>query len=247
MTVRAVCFDAADTLFTERIGRAALYCEVFEQFGTSVDAVSMATWMGLAHQALPERVDDEPRYSDAWFRAFVREILRHAGQFRDPEPLRAALSDAFSRSENYLVYGDTFATLDDLTVAGFRLALVSNWSHRLPRLLEQLGLAHYFEVLAVSAVVGIDKPSAGLFHHALDRLGLTPGEALHVGNDPHLDGQAAQDAGLHSLHLDRSEAGSGPRGPRGSVQVIHSLTDVLVHLHVDRPAGPRTGAGQSSS
>lgn len=224
MSPSVVCLDAADTLFTERDGRAAMYSAGFAQFGITVPVDALTAWMPVVHDELPARVGDEPRYSRAWFREFVARLLERADTTHDPEPIRAHLEEMFTDPAHYVVFADTFPALDDLSEAGHRLALVSNWSDRLEGLLAQLGLLNYFEVLAVSAVVGIDKPDPSIFHHALNSLGVRPEHALHVGDDPLRDVAGALSAGLDAVLLDR-----GARPAPGS-HVITSLQELPARL-----------------
>jgi putative hydrolase of the HAD superfamily len=209
MSPAVVCLDAGETLFTERESRAVLYSEGFARFGVTVPENTMAAWMPLVHGELPARVDGEPRYSRAWFREFVGRLLHLAGESRDPEPIRAHLEEVFTSPAHYMVHPDTFPALDDLVEAGHRLAVVSNWSDRLGGLLGDLGLLNYFEVLAVSAVVGVDKPEPALFHHALACLDVRPEQALHVGDDPQNDLEGALSAGMDALLLDRTGLSAG--------------------------------------
>ena len=204
MSPSVVCFDAADTLFSEREERAALYAEAFDHFKMTVSVPLMAQWMAEIHEEMPARLDEEPRYSRPWFREFVGRLIHRTGDSFDPELVRAYLEEIFTDPSRYVVFSDTFPALDDLSQAGHRLAIVSNWSDRLEGLLNALGLLSYFEVLAVSAVVGIDKPDPALFHHALDGLGVRPDHALQVGNDPRNDLEGALSAGMDALLLDRA-------------------------------------------
>ena len=224
MTVSVVCLDAADTLFTERTSRAELYVETLSNHGVTVDRETMAVWMGEAHDALPPRIDGQPRYSDAWFRSFVAYLLKRAGSSGDAEGIRAELADVFTSAGNYVVFGDTFPALDDLLESGYRLAIVSNWSPRLEGLMHDLGLLHYFEILAVSAVVGVDKPDPSLFHYALQRLDANPAEAVHVGDHLQNDVAGAQAAGLRAFHLDRETVG-GPESLSSLLELRERIAD----------------------
>lgn len=226
--LQVVCLDAAGTLFTERSSRAALYAEVFGAAGVPVPVPQMARWMGELHDELPDELPGGRRYSAAWFRAFVQQLLTRAGSGLEPEPLRVRLAARFTDPATYVVFADTFPALDDLAQAGLRLALVSNWSDQLPRLLEQLGLLACFEVLAVSQLVGCEKPQRGLFEHALARLGVPPEHALHVGDHPRNDVAGARAAGLAALLLDRRPGAVAGPG------VITSLADLPERLGVRR-------------
>jgi REG-2-like HAD superfamily hydrolase len=222
--VQVVCLDAAGTLFDEREGRVALYGRAFREAGVDVPDDVLGRWMGEAHDALPEVVEGQPRYSDAWFRAFVSALLRRAGSGLPAEPLRAHLADVFTRPETYVVHADVPDALEDLVARGLRLALVSNWSDRLPGLLEALGLRRFFEVLAVSAVVGRAKPHPAIFRAALDPMGVAPQRALHVGDREDNDLAGARRAGLAAWLLDRE----GRRPP--SPEVVRDLGEVVRRL-----------------
>lgn len=58
------------------------------------------------------------------------------------------------------------------------------------------------EAVVDSAVVGIDKPDPALFLHALDIVGATPSQAVHLGDTVPADVHGAQAAGIRALHYD---------------------------------------------
>src|SRR3954447_22408835 len=69
---------------------------------------------------------------------------------------------------------------DDLSQAGLKLAVVSNWDIGLLEHLERLGL--HLPVIT-SAEAGAAKPASAVFELALERLGVgDPGRAVHVGD-----------------------------------------------------------------
>jgi putative hydrolase of the HAD superfamily len=82
-----------------------------------------------------------------------------------------------------------------LRAAGLALACVSNWDLSLAAYLEGAGLAHCFDTVVSSADAGAPKPDEAVFRLALERLGVEPERALHVG-DGDGDQQGAAAAGL---------------------------------------------------
>jgi HAD superfamily hydrolase (TIGR01549 family) len=109
--------------------------------------------------------------------------------------------------------------------AGLRLAVVSNANGTVRRLLERLGLLGAFHAVLDSAVEGIEKPDPRLFLRALERLGVRPEEALHVGDLYYVDVVGARAASLRAVLLDE-------RGQRKEVDCprIASLSDLADHL-----------------
>ena len=197
---RGVLLDAAGTLFEERSSRAALYAEALACHGCPRPVEQVGAWMAAAHDQRPA---PHPRYGEAWFDTFVGRVLEAAGCDAPAASVRRELTEVFLDPTTYRVFDDVRPALARLTAAGLPLAVVSNWSDQLPLLLERLDLIQAFEVLSVSASVGADKPEAALFRHALDGLGLSPGEAVHVGDHPLNDLAGARAAGLDAFLLDR--------------------------------------------
>jgi putative hydrolase of the HAD superfamily len=70
-------------------------------------------------------------------------------------------------------------------------------------LLDRLGLGSWFDTIVVSHLEGLEKPRPELFLRAVARMAGTPGEALHVGDIPELDGAGAAAAGIKSVLVDR--------------------------------------------
>jgi HAD superfamily hydrolase (TIGR01509 family) len=83
-----------------------------------------------------------------------------------------------------------------LRAYGLALAVVADWDASLPRRLRRMGLASFFDTVVVAAEVGAEKPSPAGFRLALERLGVEPRRALHVGDQPR-DAEGAAAAGVH--------------------------------------------------
>jgi HAD superfamily hydrolase (TIGR01509 family) len=85
-----------------------------------------------------------------------------------------------------------FETVRRLQLRGLALCVVSNWDCGLPEHLDRLGLRL---PVVTSAEAGAPKPDAAIFRLALERLGVEPERALHVGDSP-ADEQGARSAGM---------------------------------------------------
>jgi len=96
-------------------------------------------------------------------------------------------------------------TLELLRAGGLALAVVANWDSALGNWLAELGLDHLFATAVTSAEAGVPKPDPAPFLLALDRLGVEPGRALHVGDEP-ADEAGAQAAGMHFVPAPLAQA-----------------------------------------
>jgi putative hydrolase of the HAD superfamily len=86
-------------------------------------------------------------------------------------------------------------TVAGLRLRGLELAVVSNWDVGLTEHLERIGAASLFSAIVTSADAGAAKPDPAAFLLALDRIGVEPGRALHVGDELE-DEEGARAAGM---------------------------------------------------
>jgi len=82
-----------------------------------------------------------------------------------------------------------------LAAHGLALAVVADWDFSLHEQLRLHGLDRWFAAVVLSAELGAAKPEPAPFRTALERLGVEPARALHVGDDE-VDEQGAAAAGM---------------------------------------------------
>jgi putative hydrolase of the HAD superfamily len=82
-----------------------------------------------------------------------------------------------------------------LRSAGLALACVANWDVSLEEYLERADLLRWFDAVVSAAEAGAQKPAPAVFLLALERLGVEPGRAVHIGDDA-VDRDGARAAGL---------------------------------------------------
>lgn len=211
--LKAILFDAAGTLIFLPRSVGEHYSEVAARFGVSLSSEALDRGFRDAWKAMPPRastVDSRPRADDdkPWWRDLVgrvlAEVLPHSitPQHLDEAAYFEALYAHFEQPgvwELFPEVPDVLATLRDRELT---LAVVSNFDRRLLRILDGLSIAPFFQRVILSSEVGADKPDPRIFEHALTALGVTPAEALHVGDDPARDWAAAR-LGISVFELDR--------------------------------------------
>ncbi len=100
-------------------------------------------------------------------------------------------------TDNTTVYPGVRETLSQL--GAYRKAVVSNKRESLSiKTLEQLGLSEYMDIIVGSETVGERKPSPLPVCHVLSVLGISPEEAVIVG-DSNYDIEAGQSAGIKAV------------------------------------------------
>jgi HAD superfamily hydrolase (TIGR01509 family) len=85
------------------------------------------------------------------------------------------------------------------------IGLCSNFSHSQTalRILEEAGMARHLAAIAISDAVGLRKPRREIFQAVLSELGVTPAEALHVGDSLRADVAGAAQLGMRTAWLTR--------------------------------------------
>ena len=132
----------------------------------------------------------------------------------------------FSRN-NATLYEDVLPTLDRLQQMNLKMGIISNWDTPLHAMVEELGLAPYFEIVVAShdQRVRSAKPDAAIFEYALNAVGVSPEEAIHVGDSFEADIVGAHTAGLRAILLDRDGTQTGRWVE--TIQTLHALPDLL--------------------
>ncbi|MEW6048074.1 MAG: HAD-IA family hydrolase [Bacillota bacterium] len=96
----------------------------------------------------------------------------------------------------------TAESLRKLRELGLTLGVVSNADGRVEQFLETAGLRPYLDFVVDSTLVGVEKPDPRIFQIALERAGVGPGEAVHVGDIFSVDVVGARSAGIEGVAMD---------------------------------------------
>ena len=91
------------------------------------------------------------------------------------------------------------------------LGVISNSNGTVEGFLEKAGLGRYLAFVIDSAVVGFEKPDPRIFRLALERAGVEPAHATHIGDLYHIDVRGAEAAGLNAILLDPAGTWHGVR------------------------------------
>ena len=226
-TVRAVLFDVDFTLC--RPGpelSAERYARIAARHGVILDPALYEQ----AREAAVLNLKRHPEllHDDSIWHRFTEEIFTGMG---GPDDLAVEcateIEQGWEVSENFELYEDALAALEELRKARLRIGLVSNGIRDLTEF-----VAHHR--LDVDAIVdsrshGRVKPHPTIFEAALELLGVRAADAVMVGDSLEEDIEGARALGLRAILIDREE-----RHP----EVEDRLTDLLglpAALGLERP------------
>jgi putative hydrolase of the HAD superfamily len=116
------------------------------------------------------------------------------------------LYETFAHADAWQVFPDVEETLHKARSRGLHVGVISNWDERLRPLLEEIGLARYFDSITISCEVGVEKPDARVFQSALRVAGIAADQAVHIGDSDKADVRGAEAVGMTGILLNRSES-----------------------------------------
>ena len=200
----AIFFDFGETLATLKPSKEELFTQAAQSIGVELEQSAVCR----AYQV----VDFHNKYSsvtvkdrDAFYHNYNQQLAEALGISSHFARLGPALIELFRKEKHWTLFADTTPTLAHLQKLGKQLALVANWDARLPRLIEQLGIARYFSSVVASEIAGVEKPDPAIFRLALVELSLSPAQqtVLYIGNEYRADVMGARAAGLTPVLIDR--------------------------------------------
>jgi putative hydrolase of the HAD superfamily len=199
--IRALLFDFGNTLAFLDYDALA---DEFRRVLPALDAIALERAEYVGRQALDEYVmTTSPLDLDRAYELYFRAWMAAAGIPRARIDWCRERFMALNHAESLwrVVRPGITDHLQRFRDAGFRLGVVSNALGNIEADAARYGLAEYFDVIIDSHVVGVAKPDPRIFHIALERMRMSPGEALFAGDLYSIDMVGALAAGLSGCKL----------------------------------------------
>jgi putative hydrolase of the HAD superfamily len=212
-----VCIDAVDTLFRARGSVGETYATLAAQQGWYADATALESGFRRV-MAATAPIDVHDATTDAakttaertWWRDLVAQVMTPFDREPGFEPFFAAAFDYFATGAAWELLPGVAEALAQLRTDGRRLALVSEMDGRAHSVLEDLGLAPYFEFVVLATRSDAHKPDGSLFAVALATAQLDSKSVVHVGDDVANDVEGALRAGITPVLLDPKSRAAHP-------------------------------------
>ena len=203
MNLRAVLFDIDFTIARPgpELGPEG-YQRLGQRFGLELDPSSYAEARARAIEGVkrhPELVHDE----EIWIDFTERIILGMGGNTDRAHECAVEMTRAWEHSENFELYEDSLAVLEELRRHDLKIGLVSNTGRDLEAFVGHHALD--VDVALSSRAHGWTKPHPTIFQAVLDRLEVEPAAAAMVGDSPEDDVEGARALGMRAFLLDRDD------------------------------------------
>ena len=236
--IKSVFFDLDGTLCDSDTAWSIAQSEMFqllcEQYPDVSEAALTAAWRTV-HQELFKQLNAGKcamaDVRDSRFQCLFKELDLPVDKFMEE------LSDFFC--SRYLT---SLRLYDDVTVlaelGAYHVGIVTNGAHdnhtdsQLSKV-RHLGLSQQIQSLTISGEIGVRKPRVEIFQVACERAGVSPKEALFIGDTLKNDILGANRAGMTSVFINRKPDALTPKTaderPDYSISNLHDVLSCLRH------------------
>jgi putative hydrolase of the HAD superfamily len=240
-TAPFIFFDVGETLLHAPPSWHAVVAEVCAQRGRPVPAeliaaAEPAVWRAVRAglHDLPQRWTLSREASQRFWLWVYDRVLAEAGlSAGERAGLAEACLERFLHHDTWHLFPDALPVIKQLHAQGYRMGIISNWEDWLETVLIKREIASYFDPVVISGAVGYEKPDREIFELALERAGVAPTDAIHIGDNPEADVAGARAAGIIPVLLDRSGRYNSATLGCPRITSLHELPAVISGL---RPA-----------
>ena len=219
--IKAILFDLDHTLYDRHgtlTASVPLLRRTFEVNPALSDAEVADIWC---------RADDHNVY-DGW--AYIFAQLCEEGVFVNPPDYADYRSLVFRAFGSVAVRFDhVLPMLRTFKRQGYLVGLITNGRHELQYAkLEMTGLRYIFDEILVSGDCGCEKPDKEIFLAACEKLGITPEEAVYVGDNRRNDVDGAKGAGMRAVWLcATNDTQTGRCEPDATIRDLRELPETV--------------------
>jgi putative hydrolase of the HAD superfamily len=212
--LKAILFDAGDTLIKMKPSAFEIFKCIIEEFGIAIDEESLRQGYDTAEEYYKdffftnvERVGAVSKLSlnerkEVWIR-YNSLVLEALGIEENKLEIARSINDRFDGEVHFVKFPETEDVLKKLDA--YTLGVISNWNLALSidEVFKTLDLSKYFSFLIASCEVGYDKPHPEIFRIGLRKASVNPDETLYVGDSYEADVVGARGVGITPILVDR--------------------------------------------
>ncbi|NMM78617.1 HAD family hydrolase [Acidovorax sp. SRB_24] len=224
--IRAITLDLDDTLWpvwpTIARAEAQLQAWLAEHAPATVAWSAQPGVLRAIRDEVNRELADRAHDLSALRRESIRRALERAGD--DPALAGPAFEIFYAERQRVDLFDDALPALEYLS-SRFPVVALSNGNADVQR----VGLGRYFHAAVSAREVGAAKPDARIFHRGAQAAGVAASQVLHVGDDAHLDGVGALNAGMQVAWLNRTGLPweHAPHAPHLTVAGLAALCERL--------------------
>jgi len=207
--LKAVFFDMYGTLAGFEPPRYDVQSQACADFGIELTPEGVLEgyaaadrYMSEQNAVSPLRLREEKGRED-FFAEYERLVLHGSGV----EVTHGQAGEIWRRlgtiPHRMVAFDDVVPALTKLRERGLTLGMISNIDRKGAEVAQDLGIESRLDFIVTSGEVGAEKPDPVIFLAALERAGVQPSDAVHVGDQLSSDVEGALGTGIGAVLLDR--------------------------------------------
>jgi putative hydrolase of the HAD superfamily len=222
----AILFDIGGPIDTEVEHERLMDADIRDCLGQDGVAVDDPSYLEAGRQAIES-------FAPNAYQAIIWQLT--AGDRHRSARVWEAVQARSRARDSFCLRPGIAALLAELSAQGVRIGLAANQPARVLGALDQAGIGHYFAFRQVSGSLGLRKPDTRLFLAACEALGVSPADAIMVGDRIDNDIVPARILGMRTVRFRTGRhAQQQPRSwlevPDEEVHDVPLLADVLGRL-----------------
>ncbi|MFA5451680.1 MAG: HAD family hydrolase [Dehalococcoidales bacterium] len=210
--IKAVFFDLYNTLITYDPPREDTHIRLLKDRGIIITRKAIAPAIKAGDEffyrensrlLIKERSPEEQQ--KFWYE-YEMTILNKAGiSGLATEEVFGLLKELQKVKYEMAPFSDVLPAFSALKNSGYKLGIISNIDRDINPMCEKMGLSPYLDIVLTSHQTGLYKPSPQIFHLACEKTGVTPAQAVYIGDQYQIDVVGANRSGMTGVLLDRNE------------------------------------------
>ncbi len=202
--IKAVLLDAEGTFVHIHPSVGHVYAYVLSKHGYNYNPLVInRAFSKIWSKAKTKRKKAISREANLLFwKEIFLETTSIFAELEDQDAIFMECYKEFSKTRWWRLAEGLVETLEQWKSEDLRIGIVSNWDERLDELINGFGIWKYFDSITISTEVGIEKPNPKIIELTCSNLGVSPSQAVMIGDSPDLDHAAALAAGCYSILYD---------------------------------------------
>lgn len=241
--IKAIFFDVGYTLLHTAEPTSKVCRKVLRAHGHDLPLARIKAAMKPADATHTQRYhslrDDwaQPHTIRGMWLDYYRHVFDELGFPDEDQQLAHELIDWYAEPQAWQPFPEAREVVERLHSQGLCIGAVSDWAPTLPRILQAHGFTRWLDFVLCSGNIGFAKPNVQFYRLAIERAGVQPDEALHVGDSYYADVRGARAAGITPVLIDR--AGRAPALDCAVIRDLRELEPLLRSGLASAPSSAR--------
>lgn len=222
----AVLFDIDNTLLDYHKAATAGAHKFWQRFAAELDEPLEAfteRWLWLTEKYHAQYAHGRITFDEQRRIRMCKTLRRELDDKRADDYFQYYL-DCYQ--ESWSLYDDVLPCLGRLA-ADYTLGIITNGhiDHQILKV-QRFEIENRFTAFVTPEVAGVAKPHPQIFYKACQLLGVEPSQCVYVGDKLDVDAEAAVEAGLRGIWLNRSNAVGNNHKALKTITSLDELTDL---------------------